>query len=208
MDTSPQFTTQVKLRSFTSKILYFNGLYKLPIAPYPTVTYVTTDEYKKLEKIDPVGVAHKNFRELLIKRLLDFRKTLEAELNEVDHIVNSIRLGVKDGNIIKEPLEPYTELDALVDIADWLNDIIVYCSSESAKFGIPSEEVLSIIMSSNFSKLDANGAPIYDNAGKVLKGPMYWKPEPQIKKLLQERIEEALPMNKTIVEKGIVWRTE
>ncbi|RCM47979.1 hypothetical protein PA37_06700 [Pseudomonas aeruginosa] len=55
------------------------------------------------------------------------------------------------------------------------------------KYGIPLEAVLDLIMDSNESKLGADGKPIYDENGKFLKGPNYWKPEPQIKKLLASR---------------------
>jgi hypothetical protein len=46
-------------------------------------------------------------------------------------------------------------------------------------------------MDSNFSKLGADGKPIYDERGKVMKGPFYWKPEPKIKELLLERIKDG-----------------
>lgn len=47
--------------------------------------------------------------------------------------------------------------------------------------------ILDIIMASNFSKLGADGKPIYDDRGKVLKGPGYWKPEPKISAYLSQR---------------------
>jgi hypothetical protein len=93
-----------------------------------------------------------------------------------------------------------------VDLADWLGDIQVYCASEMAKYGIPITETKRIIMSSNFSKLDAKGQPIYDDEGKVQKGPMYWKPEPRIKAMLAEKIEEAILANRK-EENGIVWNS-
>ena len=74
---------------------------------------------------------------------------------------------------------------ALLDsVQDLLGDVIVYCRSEAMKYGIPLEAVLDLIMDSNESKLGADGKPIYDENGKFLKGPNYWKPEPQIKQLL------------------------
>lgn len=78
------------------------------------------------------------------------------------------------------------EADAIVDVADladWLGDIIVYCTGEACRHGIPIEQVLSIIMESNMSKLGADGKSIIEN-GKVQKGPGYWKPEPKIRHLL------------------------
>jgi predicted HAD superfamily Cof-like phosphohydrolase len=71
-------------------------------------------------------------------------------------------------------------------LADLLGDIQVYCASEMRKFGLPQDDVLSIIMQSNFSKLGADGKPIYDERGKVQKGPGYWKPEPKISAMLEE----------------------
>ena len=72
----------------------------------------------------------------------------------------------------------------MTDLADWLGDIVVYCASEARRWGIPLNRVLNVIMESNFSKLDADGQPIYDERGKVMKGPNYWKPEPKIKEVL------------------------
>lgn len=104
-------------------------------------------------------------------KLKKFKATLIDEVHEIDEIVQKI----KDG-------EP--DIDVKVAIADLLGDIIVYCRSEALKYGLPLEEVLDIIMDSNESKLGADGKPIYDQNGKFLKGPNYWKPEPKIKALL------------------------
>ena len=74
-------------------------------------------------------------------------------------------------------------VDVLADMSDWLGDIVVYCASEARRWGIPMPDVLRIIMESNFSKLGADGKPIYDERGKVMKGPNYWKPEPKIREM-------------------------
>lgn len=79
-----------------------------------------------------------------------------------------------------------TEADVLTAQADWLGDMIVYCTSELERYGLNPETVLDIIMQSNFSKLDANGLPIYDERGKVMKGPGYWKPEPKLKAYIEK----------------------
>ena len=104
-------------------------------------------------------------------RLLKFKRTLLDEVAEIDEIVEQIHRGE-------------SEIEVQVAIADLLGDIIVYCRSEAMKYGIPLEEVLDVIMDSNESKLGADGKPIYDENGKFLKGPNYWKPEPRIKELL------------------------
>lgn len=104
------------------------------------------------------------------ERLKSFKDILTEEINEIDEII--------DNN------EDRSQLDVLTEIADLLGDIQVYCASEMAKFGLPLDKTLEIIMQSNFSKLDADGNPIYDDRGKVLKGPNYWKPEPKIMEML------------------------
>lgn len=105
--------------------------------------------------------------------LQKFMRTLLDEVDEINEIVDGI-----DRGSIAHPI------DALVGIADLLADVVVYCRSEALKYGIPLEAVLQVVMDSNESKLDANGDPIYDENGKFLKGPNYWKPEPKIKDLL------------------------
>jgi hypothetical protein len=174
---------EIKLRDFESQILFFNGLYKLPVAPFPTSAYVIKDIRLKNPAIT-------DDKDAVILRLKDFKNILVEEANEVDDIIGWFLLGSKpdkDNNY-----QPYGEIDFLTDMADWLGDIQVYCASEMAKFGLPLKQVLSTIMSSNFSKLDVNGNPIYDERGKVQKGPMYWKPEPKIKQILEEMVAETM----------------
>ncbi|WDZ95767.1 pyrophosphatase [Herbaspirillum sp. WKF16] len=105
-------------------------------------------------------------------RLKKFKATLLDEVNEIDDIVK-----LADDGASKD--------DIVVAIADLLGDVIVYCRSEALKYGIPLEQVLDVIMDSNESKLGADGKPIYDENGKFLKGPNYWKPEPKIRELLE-----------------------
>lgn len=107
----------------------------------------------------------------LLDRLEAFKDILAEELKEIDDIVDAV----------KKESDPLTVLTMLADL---LGDIQVYCASEMAKFGLPLDAVLETIMQSNFSKLGADGMPIYDERGKVLKGPNYWKPEPKIRALL------------------------
>jgi predicted HAD superfamily Cof-like phosphohydrolase len=108
-----------------------------------------------------------------VQRILSFTKTLRDELDEGLDIIEKINAGA-------------SEADVLTDLADWLNDIVVYALSESAKYGIPSEQVLNVIMDSNFSKKQADGSVLKDGHGKVQKGPNFYKPEPQIKRIIKE----------------------
>jgi len=105
------------------------------------------------------------------ERLKAFKHILGEELDEIDEIIEAAENKVP-------------AIEVLTMLADLLGDIQVYCASEMAKFGLPLDEVLAIIMQSNFSKLGADGKPIYDERGKVQKGPGYWKPEPKIQACL------------------------
>lgn len=107
-----------------------------------------------------------------LDRLINFKKILLEEVDEIDTIIHDL----ENGN--------YPPVDSLTDIADLLGDIQVYCASEMAKFGLPLDDILAVIMESNFSKLMPDGSVKYDERGKVMKGPNYWKPEPKIKALL------------------------
>lgn len=112
------------------------------------------------------------------ERLHSFHLIIQEEVNEMIDVMKIA------GDYDTENAEA-VGLDVRVQLADLLGDIIVYCASEAERWNIPLADVLRIIMASNFSKLDENGRPIKDERGKFLKGPNYWKPEPQIKELLQ-----------------------
>ena len=132
------------------------------------------EDIKKFNGIYKLPVSAKPTLEIgvsVIERLNAFKNILSEELDEIDEIIEAA-----------ENQAP--ALDILTMLADLLGDIQVYCASEMAKFGLPLDQVLAIIMQSNFSKLGADGKPIYDARGKVQKGPNYWKPEPEIKALL------------------------
>jgi predicted HAD superfamily Cof-like phosphohydrolase len=119
--------------------------------------------------------------EKMISLLRKFHDILQEEMAEVGDLVDKLESGKA------------APIDILTDLADWLGDIMVYCASEMRKYGLRSNDILGIIMSSNFSKLGPDGKAIYDARGKVLKGPNYWKPEPMIRRLLEAQIRLALP---------------
>lgn len=132
------------------------------------------DDIATFNGIYKLPVNHKPTTDIgvpLVDRLKAFKDILMEEVHEIDEIIGAQESGK-------------TELEVLTMLADLLGDVQVYCASEMAKFGLPLNEVLAIIMQSNFSKLGADGKPIYDERGKVMKGPSYWKPEPKIQALL------------------------
>lgn len=165
-----------KFKSFEASILFMNGMYNLPIAPYPCTHYVEVDEFKRLPVTMNASV-HSS-KEMIVRRLDGFMRTVNDEITEGMDIQEAIKNGQRT-------------IDTLVELADWLADLTVFIRSEAAKFGIPLEEVIQIVMDSNFSKLGEDGKPIMDANGKFLKGPNYWKPEEKIKELLLERIADS-----------------
>ena len=124
-----------------------------------------------------------NLREL--KTLKGFQDIIAEEVEEAEDIFKMYG-SLKDSKNISDE----EKLEILTAVSDWLGDIVVYCFTQAQSWGLPMEEILDVIMESNFSKLDENRNPIYDDRGKVLKGPDYWKPEPKIKEILKKKLEE------------------
>ena len=153
-------------KTFEDHITDFNKMYGLPALESPGIP--------RLPVFTPSGST--SVREQLDVYLEKVYSIFFEELNEVD----AIRMAVRDPD--------RTLLEILTELADWLGDLQVYCASEMRKFGLPINETLAIIMASNMSKLGEDGKPIYDERGKVLKGPGYWRPEPKIAAMLKERM--------------------
>lgn len=106
-----------------------------------------------------------------------------------------IRAEVAEGDDILDGVPWASEVDTLTDLADWYGDIIVYCASEMARHGLPAGDILSIIMDSNDSKRQADGTALFV-AGKLQKGPNYWKPEPKIRALIEAL--QAIPQQEVV----------
>ena len=82
-------------------------------------------------------------------------------------------------NLIKEELnELKLALDNkdLLEVADALTDILYVTYGAGHAFGIDLDKCFAEVQRSNLSKLDIDGKPIYNESGKVLKGPNYSKP--------------------------------
>ena len=75
----------------------------------------------------------------------------------------------------------------LKEVADALTDILYVTYGAGHAFGIDLDKCFEEVQSSNLSKLDDNGKPIYDRNGKVMKGPNYFKPN--LEKILVYSIE-------------------
>ena len=138
--------------------------------------------YSLIEKFNEMYKLDSNDRPTLLpaERISNFQDILKEEVNEGSEIVEKYQTKSNYG-----ALSAADKNEILTEMSDWLGDIVVYCASEARRWGIPLQEVLAVIMDSNFSKLDENGKPIYDNRGKVMTGPNYWRPEEKISELLE-----------------------
>ena len=65
----------------------------------------------------------------------------------------------------------------ITEIADALTDILYVTYGAGHAFGIDLDRCFEEVQNSNMSKLDQDGKPIYNEAGKVMKGPHYFKPD-------------------------------
>jgi predicted HAD superfamily Cof-like phosphohydrolase len=88
--------------------------------------------------------------------------------------INSLRY-----ELIKEELDELKtamENKDLLEVADALTDILYVTYGAGHAFGIDLDKCFEEVQNSNMSKLDENGKPIYNESGKVMKGPKYFKP--------------------------------
>ena len=82
-------------------------------------------------------------------------------------------------DLIKEELDELKiALDNkdLLEVADALTDILYVTYGAGHAFGIDLDKCFEEVQNSNMSKLDEDGKPIYNESGKVMKGPKYFKP--------------------------------
>ena len=89
--------------------------------------------------------------------------------------INKLRI-----DLIKEELEELQEAmknNDLLEVADALTDILYVTYGAGHAFGIDLDKCFDEVQNSNMSKLSENGEPIYNESGKVMKGPNYFKPD-------------------------------
>ena len=108
-----------------------------------------------------------------------FMKTFGQEVKDKPAFstdkINKLRI-----DLIKEELEELTEAiknNDLLEVADALTDILYVTYGAGHAFGIDLDKCFEEVQNSNMSKLDENGQPIYNESGKVMKGPNYFKPD-------------------------------
>ena len=83
-------------------------------------------------------------------------------------------------DLIKEELDELKEAinnKDITEVADALTDILYVTYGAGHAFGINLDKCFDEVQNSNMSKLGSDGKPIYNDKGKVMKGPNYFKPD-------------------------------
>ncbi len=104
-----------------------------------------------------------------------FGQEVKTEPSFSTEKINKLRL-----DLIKEELQELTEAmnnKDLLEVADALTDILYVTYGAGHAFGIDLDKCFEEVQNSNMSKLGENGEPIYNESGKVMKGPNYFKPD-------------------------------
>ena len=121
-----------------------------------------TNFEKVKEFMTTYGQEVKNKSEFPNEKIINLRKKLiEEEYNELKEAINE---------------------NDIVEVADALTDILVVTYGAGAAFGIDLDKCFEEVHRSNMSKLSDTGKPIYNEFGKVMKGPNYSPPD--LKKLI------------------------
>ena len=112
-----------------------------------------------------------------------FKQEVKSKPSFPDENIIKLRI-----NLIKEELLELEEAlneKNIEETADALTDILYVTYGAGHAFGINLDKCFDEVQKSNMSKLDEFGDPIYNDQGKVMKGPSYFKPN--FKKILNIR---------------------
>ena len=108
-----------------------------------------------------------------------FMKTFGQEVKNTPELstekINLLRI-----SLIKEELEEFQKAmneNNILEVADALTDILYVVYGAGHAFGINLDKCFNEVQESNMSKLGIDGKPIYNEYGKVMKGPNYFKPD-------------------------------
>ena len=108
-----------------------------------------------------------------------FMKTFGQEVKKMPSL-SSEKINKLRTSLINEELEEFKEAirnNDLKEVADALTDILYVTYGAGHAFGINLDKCFDEVQRSNMSKLGEDGKPIYNELGKVMKGPKYFKPD-------------------------------
>jgi predicted HAD superfamily Cof-like phosphohydrolase len=111
-----------------------------------------------------------------VKKFMEtFGQEIKEKASFPDHKITLLRY-----ELIKEELDELKEaIDSndIKEVADALTDILYVTYGAGHAFGINLDNCFEEVQNSNMSKLGSDGKPIYNDKGKVMKGPNYFKPD-------------------------------
>ena len=109
----------------------------------------------------------------------NFMKTFGQEVKEKAEFPSDKITSLRYDLICEELSELKEAIDNkdIKEVADALTDILYVTYGAGHAFGINLDKCFEEVQNSNMSKLDENGRPIYNESGKVMKGPNYFKPD-------------------------------
>jgi len=122
------------------------------------------------------------------EKVKDFMKIMGQEVKDEPTWLDEETTELRE-NLIREEVDEFEEAVSLhgftlPDVAKELADILYVTYGAAAAYGIDLDKVFNAVHESNLTKLDGHGRPVYNDAGKVVKGPRYKKPD--IEKVLYD----------------------
>ena len=117
-----------------------------------------------MTNFEKVGIFMKTFgQEVKTKAELSNNKINELRISLINEELEELKKAIEDNDIL--------------EVADALTDILYVVYGAGHAFGINLDKCFNEVQESNMSKLDSDGKPIYNESGKVMKGPNYFKPD-------------------------------
>ena len=113
------------------------------------------------------------------EKVKTFMKTFGQEVKEKSSF-SSDKINELRYSLIREELDELKQAinnKDILEVADALTDILYVTYGAGHAFGINLDSCFDEVQNSNMSKLGKDGKPIYNEAGKVMKGPNYFKPD-------------------------------
>ena len=116
-----------------------------------------------MTNFEKVGLFMKTFgQDVKINPSLSTEKINTLRINLINEELNELKKAIQEKDIL--------------EIADALTDILYVTYGAGHAFGINLDKCFEEVQNSNMSKLGSDGKPIFNEAGKVMKGPKYFKP--------------------------------
>ena len=111
-----------------------------------------------------------------VKKFMEtFGQEIKEKASFPDDKITSLRYDLIEEEL-KELKEAMDKKD-IKEVADALTDILYVTYGAGHAFGIDLDKCFEEVQNSNMRKLGSNGKPIYNDKGKVMKGPNYFKPD-------------------------------